>query len=123
LYSHLPRLELQDTHQMNEQVSRIFRTFDRDHTNTLSFDEFLNVVVFVNHSILGRDRIKYLIRENNISKMIDVFHFNMAIKYFVDLMIIMVHLLVDNINIGNKSIKKIMVMLSKKNLLIILGFE
>jgi len=92
LYSHLPRLELQDTHQMNEQVSRIFRTFDR---------------------------IEYLIRENNISKMIDVFHFNMAIKYFVDLMIIMVHLLVDNINIGNKSIKKIMDMLSKKNLLII----
>jgi hypothetical protein len=34
---------------------------------TLSFDEFLNVVVMLNHDMPRRDRIDFLIRQNNTS--------------------------------------------------------
>lgn len=65
LYSRLPGTQMKDTNQLKEQASRIFRTFDRDHTNTLSFDEFLNAVVLVNHNTPRYERIDYLVRQNN----------------------------------------------------------
>lgn len=50
---------------VQQQTNRIFQTFDRDRTGTLSFDEFLSAIVMMNHNVPRRDRIDYLIRENN----------------------------------------------------------
>ncbi|CAF1638747.1 unnamed protein product [Adineta ricciae] len=68
LYSRLPGVQVYGTERLEEQARRIFRTFDRDHTNTLSFDEFLNVIVLVNHTLPRHDRIGYLIRQNSNEK-------------------------------------------------------
>ncbi|UJR16285.1 hypothetical protein I4U23_003191 [Adineta vaga] len=68
LYARIPGIQMHDTGRMKEQASRIFRTFDRDNTNTLSFDEFLNVIVLVNNTIPQYDRLEYLIRQNNAHK-------------------------------------------------------
>ncbi|CAF0738051.1 unnamed protein product [Adineta steineri] len=68
-YTHFPGIEMQDTHNINQQARRIFQAFDRDNTNTLSFDEFLNVIVLINHTMPRYDRVEYLIRQNNIDKL------------------------------------------------------
>ena len=65
LYSHFPGAQQQDPRYMQQQIPRIFRTFDRDGTGALSFDEFLSAVVMMNHDIPRRERIDHLIRENN----------------------------------------------------------
>lgn len=52
---------------MENQIRRVFRTFDRDRTGSLSFDEFLDAVVMMNHDMPRRDRIDFLIRQNNPS--------------------------------------------------------
>lgn len=48
-----------------QQIERIFRTFDRDRTGALSFDEFLSAVIMLNHDMPRRDRIEYVINQNN----------------------------------------------------------
>jgi Ca2+-binding EF-hand superfamily protein len=50
---------------MQQQIPRIFRTFDRDGSGTLSFDEFLSAIVMMNKNMPRTDRIDYLIRQNN----------------------------------------------------------
>lgn len=50
---------------LQQQIARIFRTFDRDNSGTLSFDEFLSGIVMMNHDVPRQDRIDYLIRQNN----------------------------------------------------------
>ncbi|CAF1262571.1 unnamed protein product [Rotaria sordida] len=65
LYSRFPGAQRQDSRYMEAQIPRIFRTFDRDGTGTLSFDEFLSGVVMMNHDTPRRDRIDYLIKQNN----------------------------------------------------------
>lgn len=50
---------------LQRQIPRLFQTFDRDRTGSLSFDEFLDAVVMMNHDMPRRDRIDYLIRQNN----------------------------------------------------------
>ncbi|UJR16286.1 hypothetical protein I4U23_003192 [Adineta vaga] len=48
-----------------QQIDRIFRSFDRDNTGSLSFDEFLNAVTMLNHNMPRRDRIQHVIQQNN----------------------------------------------------------
>ena len=48
-----------------DQIERIFRTFDRDNTGSISFDEFLNAMIMNNHNMPRQDRIGYVIRQNN----------------------------------------------------------
>lgn len=50
---------------LQQQIPRLFQTFDRDRSGGLSFDEFLSAVVMMNHNMPRRDRIDYLIRQNN----------------------------------------------------------
>jgi Ca2+-binding EF-hand superfamily protein len=68
LYSSLPIAQAQTPVRMKDQAVRIFRAFDRDHNGTLSFDEFLNAIVLMNHQTPQNDRIDFLIQENNINK-------------------------------------------------------
>ena len=63
VYSRFPGSKNQGN--MEEQIRRVFQTFDRDRTGSLSFDEFLNGVVMMNHDMPRRDRIDFLIRQNN----------------------------------------------------------
>ncbi|UJR30227.1 hypothetical protein I4U23_017765 [Adineta vaga] len=65
LYSQLPGAQRQDPRYMQQQIPRIFRTFDRDNSGKLSFDEFLSATVMMNHNMPRRERINYLVRENN----------------------------------------------------------
>jgi Ca2+-binding EF-hand superfamily protein len=65
LYSRFPGAQQQDPRYMQQQIPRIFRTFDRDGSGALSFDEFLSGVVMMNHNMPRRDRIDFLIRQNN----------------------------------------------------------
>ena len=50
---------------LQQQIPRIFQTFDRDNSGTLSFDEFLSAVTMLNHSVPRQDRINYVIQQNN----------------------------------------------------------
>ena len=63
VYSRFPGARNQPN--LQQQIPRIFQTFDRDRSGSLSFDEFLNAVVMMNHDMPRRDRIDYLIRQNN----------------------------------------------------------
>jgi len=65
LYSHFPGAQQRDPQYMQQQIPRLFRTFDRDNSGALSFDEFLSSVVMMNRDMPRRDRIDYLIRQNN----------------------------------------------------------
>jgi hypothetical protein len=65
LYNQFPGAGQQDPRYMQQQIPRIFRTFDRDGSGALSFDEFLSAVVMMNHDMPRRDRIDFLIRQNN----------------------------------------------------------
>ncbi|CAF1442137.1 unnamed protein product [Adineta ricciae] len=64
-YSRFPGAQQQDPRYMQQQIPRIYRTFDRDNSGTLSFDEFLSAVVMMNHNVPRRQRINYLIQQNN----------------------------------------------------------
>jgi len=64
VYSRFPGARNQ--RDLQQQISRIFQTFDRDRTGGLSFDEFLSAVVMMNHDMPRRDRIDCLIRQNNV---------------------------------------------------------
>src|SRR2546430_14793876 len=57
LYNRFQGAQQQDPRYMEHQIPRIFRTFDRDGSGTLSFDEFLSAVVMMNHDVSRRDRI------------------------------------------------------------------
>ena len=63
VYARFPGARQQQN--MNQQITRIFKTFDRDGTGKLSFDEFLSAVVMMNHDMPRRERINYLVRQNN----------------------------------------------------------
>ena len=65
LYSRFPGAQQQDPRYMQQQIPRIFRTFDRDGSGALSFDEFLSAVVMMSRDMPRRDRIDYLVRQNN----------------------------------------------------------
>jgi hypothetical protein len=65
VYSRFPGARNQP--DLQQQITRIFQTFDRDRTGSLSFDVFLSAVVMMNHDMPRRDRIDYLIRQNNYS--------------------------------------------------------
>jgi Ca2+-binding EF-hand superfamily protein len=65
LYRHFPGAQQQDQRYMQQQIPRIFRTFDRDNSGALSFDEFLGGVVMMNRNVPRRDRIDFLVRQNN----------------------------------------------------------
>ncbi|CAF1346276.1 unnamed protein product [Rotaria magnacalcarata] len=64
-YSRFPGAQNLDPRSMQQQIPRIFRTFDRDRSGALSFEEFLSAVVMMNCSVPRRDRIDFLIRQNN----------------------------------------------------------
>ena len=64
-YERFPDAQQQDPRYLKQQIPRIFRTFDRDGSGALSFDEFLNGVVMMNHDMPRRDRIDFLVRQNN----------------------------------------------------------
>ncbi|CAF2882879.1 unnamed protein product [Rotaria sp. Silwood2] len=66
LYSRFPGSQSQDSRYMQAQIPRIFRTFDRDGTGKLSFEEFLSAVVMMNHDMPRRDRIRFLVEQNNM---------------------------------------------------------
>ncbi|CAF1015434.1 unnamed protein product [Rotaria sp. Silwood1] len=66
IYSRFPGSQSQDSQYMKAQIPRIFRTFDRDNSGKLSFEEFLSAVVMMNHDMPRRDRIGFLIDQNNI---------------------------------------------------------
>jgi Ca2+-binding EF-hand superfamily protein len=65
LYSNLPVSRSQPRTRIRNQAIRIFHTFDRNHTGTLEFDEFLNAFVMINHHMSETDPIELLIQENN----------------------------------------------------------
>ena len=65
LYARFPGAQNQPN--LEQQVVRLFQTLDRDHTGTLSFDEFLSAVVMLNHDVPRTDRIQYVIQQNNPS--------------------------------------------------------
>ena len=65
LYNRFPGASQQDPRYMQQQIQRVFRTFDRDNSGALSFDEYLSAVVMMNHSVPRRDRIDFLVRQNN----------------------------------------------------------
>lgn len=54
-----------NSRDLKQQIDRIFRTYDRDGSNALSFEEFLGAVILMNHDMPRRDRIDFLIRQNN----------------------------------------------------------
>jgi Ca2+-binding EF-hand superfamily protein len=64
-YKKFPSTDKQKSRDMNDQIVRVFRTFDRDGSGGLSFEEFLGVAIMMNHDMPRRDRIEFLIRENN----------------------------------------------------------
>lgn len=63
LYAQFPGATQQPN--LQQQIQRLFRTFDRDQTGRLSFDEFLSAVIMMNHNMPRMDRVDYLIRQNN----------------------------------------------------------
>ena len=63
VYSRFPGAGNQQN--LQQQIPRLFQTFDRDRSGSLSFDEFLNAVVMLNHNMPRQDRINFLIRQNN----------------------------------------------------------
>jgi Ca2+-binding EF-hand superfamily protein len=63
IYSSFPGARNQPN--LQQQISHVFPTFDRDHAGGLSFDEFFNAVVMMNHDMPCRDRIEHLICQNN----------------------------------------------------------
>jgi Ca2+-binding EF-hand superfamily protein len=65
VYHHFPGAQNQEPQYMQQQIPRIFRTFDRDNSGTLSFDEFLSAIIMMNRTMPRRDRIDFLIRQNN----------------------------------------------------------
>jgi Ca2+-binding EF-hand superfamily protein len=65
LYRHFPGAQQQDSQYMQQQLPRIFRTFDRDGSGALTFDEFLSAVVMMNQNMSQGDRLDFLIRQNN----------------------------------------------------------
>ena len=64
-YKKFPGSQQQGSRDLKEQTARIFRTFDRDNSSSLSFEEFLGVIVMMNHDMPRKDRFDYLIRNNN----------------------------------------------------------
>jgi len=64
VYSRFPGARQQGN--LQQQIPRIFQALDRDHTGTLSFDEFLSGVVMLNHDMPRTDRIDFLVRQNNV---------------------------------------------------------
>ena len=64
-YKKFPGSQHQSSRDLKEQTARIFRTFDRDNSSSLSFEEFLGVIVMMNHDMPRKDRFDYLIRNNN----------------------------------------------------------
>lgn len=64
-YNRFPGAQQQDPRYMQNQIPRIFRTFDRDRSGALSFDEFLSAVIMMSRQVPRRDRIDFLIRQNN----------------------------------------------------------
>jgi len=75
------------------------------------------------NKIPRRDRILIILFVKTIlmdlNKVMERFYQNMVIKYFIVLMIIMVYHQVQSINVGNKLIDTIVVMLLNKSLWII----
>lgn len=67
-YSQLPGIEGKSKRMIKERAAQIFRTFDQDHTNTLSFDEFLAAIIMLNQNSPQHNRIDYLIRQNNMEQ-------------------------------------------------------
>ncbi|CAF0852160.1 unnamed protein product [Adineta steineri] len=65
LYSHFPGAQQQGPEYMQQQIPRLFRTFDRDRSGALSFDEFLNAIVMMNRNMPRQDRINFLVQQNN----------------------------------------------------------
>ena len=65
LYSNLNVGRCQSRSNIREQATRIFRNFDRDHTGTLEFDEFINAFVMINHHMSETDPIEFLIQERS----------------------------------------------------------
>jgi hypothetical protein len=65
LYSHFSGAEKQDPRYMQQQIPRLFRTFDRDNSGALSFNAFLSAVVMMNLDMPRHDRINFLIQQNN----------------------------------------------------------
>lgn len=65
LYSQFLGARQHSPQQMQQQIDRAFRSFDRDNSGGLSFDEFLSATVMMNHDMPRRERINYLIQENN----------------------------------------------------------
>ena len=63
LYARFPGAAQQPN--LNQQIQRLFQTFERDRSGRLSFDEFLAAVVMMNHNMPRMDRVDYLIRQNN----------------------------------------------------------
>lgn len=64
-YKKFPGSQSQGSRDLKEQTARVFRTFDRDNSGGLTFEEFLGAVVMMNHNIPRRDRFDFLIRNNN----------------------------------------------------------
>ncbi|CAF0787252.1 unnamed protein product [Adineta steineri] len=48
-----------------QQIARVFQTFDRDQSGSLSFDEFLSAAVMMNRNVPRQNRLDYVIRQNN----------------------------------------------------------
>ena len=64
-YKKFPGSQHQSSRDLKEQTERIFRTFDRDNSGGLSFEEFLSAAIMMNHNIPRKDRFDYLIHNNN----------------------------------------------------------
>jgi Ca2+-binding EF-hand superfamily protein len=64
-YNRFPGAQQQDQRYMQQQIPRLFRTFDQDNSGALSFDEFLSAVVMMNHDMPRKERIDFLVRQNN----------------------------------------------------------
>ena len=58
-YGRFPGARHQDPRYMQRQIPRIFRTFDRDRSGALSFDEFLAAVIMMNNQVPRHDRIEF----------------------------------------------------------------
>ncbi|CAF0936347.1 unnamed protein product [Adineta steineri] len=57
--SHLTSCEL--NRRNNATADRIFKTFDRDHTGRLSFDEFISAYIMLQNSISPQIRLNFLL--------------------------------------------------------------
>ena len=64
-YRTLPVAQYQNPAALDDQVIRVFRTFDLDNSFSLSFEEFLNGIIMMNYNIPLNERYDYLIRNNN----------------------------------------------------------